>query len=154
TVVVFCRMSVLTPQLIAGGAVVLGAGLGGRTAVGMFSPRSSWLLPVVYRGIGADPPRVALTFDDGPLERSTDAILDILKTENVSATFFVVGTLAERRPALVRRIDAEGHLVGNHSHTHARLGLLSGAAYWGDQIRRADDAIHTACQRRPVYFRP
>ncbi|GIU96088.1 MAG: hypothetical protein KatS3mg012_2545 [Gaiellaceae bacterium] len=63
------------------------------------------------------PKAVALTFDDGP-SRHTRAVLDTLRRLNVPATFFVVGSLAERRPALVRRAHAYGMAVGNHSYSH------------------------------------
>ncbi|MBQ9097340.1 MAG: polysaccharide deacetylase [Clostridia bacterium] len=58
-----------------------------------------------------------LTFDDGPSE-NTGALLDILKTYNVKATFFVTGEAAERNPNLLIRIHNEGHSIGNHSNTH------------------------------------
>jgi peptidoglycan/xylan/chitin deacetylase (PgdA/CDA1 family) len=63
----------------------------------------------------------ALTFDDGPTA-ATGAVLDILAAERVPATFFVIGSNVERHPALVRRAQAEGHAVGLHGMTHAKLG--------------------------------
>ncbi len=59
-----------------------------------------------------------LTFDDGPTPSITSAILDILAQEGVKATFFVIGSNAERYPELVRRIYQEGHGIGNHSYSH------------------------------------
>ena len=64
---------------------------------------------------------VALTFDDGPNEPFTSQILDILKEQGVSATFFVVGKNVERFPAAVERIVREGHAVGNHTWDHRSL---------------------------------
>lgn len=64
---------------------------------------------------------VALTFDDGPYGETTEQILATLRDEGVQATFFVVGRHVEERPALVRRIMAEGHEVGNHTYSHPRL---------------------------------
>src|SRR5687768_16454166 len=58
-------------------------------------------------------PSVALTFDDRP-GPGTAAILDILKEHQVKATFFVIGSKAEKEPALIQRIQNEGHLLGNH----------------------------------------
>ncbi len=68
---------------------------------------------------------VALTFDDGPDERNTGAILDTLKELRVPAAFFVVGEQATRFPELVVRESDEGHLVGNHSFTHPHLEALT-----------------------------
>lgn len=63
---------------------------------------------------------VALTFDDGPNAR-TGEVLDALKEMNVKATFFIVGRQARRYPELLARIVREGHLLANHSASHARL---------------------------------
>jgi peptidoglycan/xylan/chitin deacetylase (PgdA/CDA1 family) len=71
---------------------------------------------------GADGKKVAyLTFDDGPSETVTPQILDILKSENVNATFFVIGKYAEKDDAskeLVKREVAEGNAIGIHSYSH------------------------------------
>ncbi len=57
----------------------------------------------------------------GRIPKWTPMVLDILKKYNIKATFFLVGSQAEQYPDLVRRIVAEGHLVGNHTYTHANL---------------------------------
>lgn len=59
-----------------------------------------------------------LTFDDGPSEKVTCEILDILKEYNVKATFFVVGNLAEKNPEVIKKIYQEGHAIGNHTYSH------------------------------------
>ena len=64
--------------------------------------------------------RCALTFDDGPTA-ATVAVLDILKAEQVPATFFVLGANVERHPETVRRARDEGHAVGIHGMSHAKL---------------------------------
>jgi peptidoglycan/xylan/chitin deacetylase (PgdA/CDA1 family) len=64
------------------------------------------------------PDAIALTFDDGPYPRHTVKILSILKRYHVPATFFVVGTWAQRYPALVRRAEALGMEIANHSWSH------------------------------------
>ena len=61
---------------------------------------------------------VVLTFDDGPLPPYTERILDILAAECVKANFFIVGRMARAHPALVRRIHAEGHVIGTHTENH------------------------------------
>ena len=66
--------------------------------------------------------RITLTFDDGPDPKWTPRIADVLHREGVPATFFVVGSQAARHPELVRRLVREGHEIGNHTFTHARLG--------------------------------
>ena len=75
---------------------------------------STW----VVRRTGTSEHRVALTFDDGPDPLWTPKILDILKQENVKATFFIVGENGQTNPDLVKRIVADGQEIGNHSFTH------------------------------------
>jgi peptidoglycan/xylan/chitin deacetylase (PgdA/CDA1 family) len=78
----------------------------------------------------AKPFRVALTFDAEHPDRpwcppgNIERILDSLARANVRATFFVQGRWAEAQPAAASRISEEGHLVGHHSHYHARMPLL------------------------------
>jgi peptidoglycan-N-acetylglucosamine deacetylase len=61
---------------------------------------------------------VVLTFDDGPLPPHTGRVLDILASECVKATFFMVGRMARAYPDMVKRIYAEGHTIGTHSQNH------------------------------------
>ena len=71
---------------------------------------------------GADGRKVAyLTFDDGPSEKITSRILDILKEENIKATFFVIGKSvdeSEKNQQIVKRMAREGHSIGNHTYSH------------------------------------
>jgi peptidoglycan/xylan/chitin deacetylase (PgdA/CDA1 family) len=75
------------------------------------------------------PRRVSLTFDDGPSPATTPQLLDHLDTCGVKATFFVIGRKAAEPDgrALIERIAAAGHQLGNHSHTHCDLTKLSAA---------------------------
>jgi peptidoglycan-N-acetylglucosamine deacetylase len=73
------------------------------------------------RRMGHKPDLVALTFDDGPDPDWTPRILDILKEEQVKATFFIIGQNGQADPGLARRIVHEGHDIGNHSFTHPAL---------------------------------
>ena len=69
---------------------------------------------------------VVLTFDDGPVPRYSNQILDILAAQCVKATFFLIGEMARAHPSTVRRIFAEGHTIGTHSEDHpVRFGKLS-----------------------------
>ncbi len=61
---------------------------------------------------------VVLTFDDGPLPKRTNVVLDELAHECVKATFFIIGRMATQSPELVRRVHAEGHTIGNHTQNH------------------------------------
>lgn len=67
-------------------------------------------------------PRIAITFDDGPNPVYTPQLLDGLKERGAKASFFVMGKQAETYPELVRRMQEEGHLIGNHTYSHIQLG--------------------------------
>ena len=64
---------------------------------------------------------IALTFDDGPRKGTTDRLLDGLKERGASATFFLVGEEIEGNEELVKRMQREGHQIGNHTWSHVRL---------------------------------
>lgn len=84
--------------------------------------------------------RVALTFDDGPRPPYTGQILDVLKKEGVTATFFVLGENARRYPELVRRIALEGHRVANHGMDHGIM-MFAGAREALSQVEQAERAF-------------
>jgi peptidoglycan-N-acetylglucosamine deacetylase len=96
---------------------------------------------------------VALTFDDGPNDPCTSAILDILKAENTKATFFLIGKNVENMPETARRIVKEGHAVGSHSYDHPRFDQIS-EEQMRDQLARAGKAIQSVTGVRPDLFRP
>jgi peptidoglycan/xylan/chitin deacetylase (PgdA/CDA1 family) len=87
------------------------------------------------------PRRVHFTFDDGPHPHHTSAILDVLNTHSISATFFVTGKNVEKYgKALVQRAMNEGHGIGNHGFSHKRLTELDEEDV-GREIMMAEDLI-------------
>ncbi|MGG4144310.1 polysaccharide deacetylase family protein [Paenibacillus algorifonticola] len=83
---------------------------------------------------------VALTFDDGPDNRYTPEILDILKKKGIKATFFVVGVQVKKDPEVLQRIVDEGHEIGNHTTHHKDLTKLTKEQIW-DEITTTDKLI-------------
>ena len=75
---------------------------------------------------------VALTFDDGPHPTQTDEILQVLDEYGVKATFFVLGTNAEKYPDVLRRVIAAGHEIGNHTYSHSLLSKKGTARFFDD----------------------
>ena len=84
---------------------------------------------------------VYLTFDDGPSDRVTPKILDVLAEENVKATFFIVGKLAERRKYLIERQFNEGHTVAVHSYSHVYKDIYSSTEKLLEDIDRCNALI-------------
>jgi len=108
--------------------------------------------PALVRG-PTEGRRIALTFDDGPAPPFTEQILDILRSRNVKATFFVCGQNIERHPELLRRIHAEGHLLGNHAYSH-KFPYFRSRAFFAEEIDRTQGLIENVIGQRPAIFRP
>lgn len=100
---------------------------------------------------GADK-TVSLTFDDGPGE-FTPQVLDILRDKGVPAVFFVVGLQVQEFPDHMRRIVAEGHQLGNHTHRHVNLRRMSPERQ-AAELDEATAAIEAVTGQKPCVFRP
>lgn len=95
-----------------------------------------------------------LTFDNGYEQGFTAGILDVLKEEEVPATFFVTGHYVSSEPELIKRMVAEGHIVGNHSQSHPDFTKLS-----KDEIKTELDLVEKAVaeltdQEEMIFLRP
>jgi peptidoglycan/xylan/chitin deacetylase (PgdA/CDA1 family) len=86
---------------------------------------------------------VVLTFDDGPAPATTPQVLDALAAQCAKATFFMQGDKLRQSPDLARRVVAEGHSAGMHSHTHPHLSQL-GPAQQMDDLRGNQAAYRAA----------
>lgn len=100
-----------------------------------------------------EPPKVAITFDDGPSAKYTGQLLDGLKERGVKATFFLIGENAKAHPELVKRIDEEGHLVGNHTYHHVQIKKLAEDAAV-EEVEKTDDVIYQITGKHTEYMRP
>ncbi|HEY8909368.1 MAG TPA: polysaccharide deacetylase family protein [Desulfosporosinus sp.] len=92
---------------------------------------------------------IALTFDDGPDPVDTPDVLDILKEQEVRATFFVLGQAAQSNPALLKRLVTEGHEIGNHSfkHDYQQLHLV-------EEMNQTDKEVFAATGTHTYFYRP
>ncbi|MFD6885610.1 polysaccharide deacetylase family protein [Streptomyces sp. NPDC059957] len=95
---------------------------------------------------------MTLTFDDGPDPRYTPGILDTLARHGVRAMFFVCGEMAVDNKDLLRRMVAEGHVIGNHTWTHPQLTKISRPAM-ASEIGRTSEVVHQAVGTAPLWFR-
>ena len=85
-----------------------------------------------------------LTFDAGYENGSTEKILDILKEQQVSAAFFLVGNYIEKNADLVRRMEAEGHIVGNHTMHHKDMSKITDEAAFTKELQDLDCLLYTS----------
>ena len=99
------------------------------------------------------PKTVYLTFDDGPSDRVTHKILDVLDEENVKATFFIIGQQAERRDYLIKREAESGHTVAVHSYTHNYSEIYSSPHSLIADIDRCNDVIESITGKRSDLYR-
>lgn len=116
------------------------------------TPLSS-VRPSIPQASTAQPRQVALTFDDGPHQTCTPALLDGLKQRGVKATFFLMGENIAGKESLVQRMQEEGHLIGNHSYRHIQM-TKEGAEQACAEIEQTETLIQNITGRRPEYLRP
>ncbi|MDQ0194239.1 polysaccharide deacetylase family protein [Paenibacillus wynnii] len=109
--------------------------------------------PETFKTGGPRIKSVALTFDDVPDPRFTPQLLDVLRKNQVRATFFVVGSRAKKHPDLVARIVREGHIIGNHSYNHPQFRKLRMKEFKA-QILRTENIIQNIVGYKPKLIRP
>lgn len=117
-----------------------------------FASRCASVVLGTVTHVMTDEPLLALTFDDGPDPTFTPRLLKLLKAHDARATFFMVGSTAQRYPDIVREVAEEGHAIGNHSWDHPSFPLISGRERRA-QIRACQRALHPYGARifRPPY---
>ena len=124
----------------------------GISAWGAVAPSSELFGPTLRHT--ASSRKIALTFDDGPNPVVTPHLLELFERNSVRASFFLIGKFARACPDLVREISARGHLIGNHSDTHANLIFQSRAGI-REELARCQDAIAAAVHKEPpLWMRP
>lgn len=127
-------------------------GYGTLLVLGMLFPKLNLYLKNINRVPGAGR-KVALTFDDGPDPVICPLLLDLLRELEVPATFFYVGQAMAAHPDLVRRADAEGHLLGNHSFQHSAGWACLRNHELQKEIGRANALYQELIGKKPRFFR-
>jgi peptidoglycan/xylan/chitin deacetylase (PgdA/CDA1 family) len=136
------------PAIVSSGA----AAAAGVAAWGAVAPSSELFGPTLRHT--ASSRKIALTFDDGPNPAVTPLLLDLFDRNSVRATFFLIGKFARACPELVKEISVRGHLIGNHSDTHANLFWQSRSGI-RDELAQCQEAIAVAVHAEPpVWMRP
>lgn len=96
-----------------------------------------------------------LTFDAGYENGYTPEILDVLKKEKVPAAFFLVGTYIQQNPELVKRMEKEGHIVGNHTMDHPDMSAIMDENSFRQQLKQVEDLYQDATGKKmKKFYRP
>ncbi|MGZ4031347.1 MAG: polysaccharide deacetylase family protein, partial [Tumebacillaceae bacterium] len=94
-----------------------------------------------------------LTFDNGYENGYTEKVLDVLKAKQVPATFFVTGQYIKDQPELLKRMVAEGHIIGNHSWSHPDVSQISNEKL-KDELDKVKQAVtEVTGQKEMKYLR-
>jgi len=96
---------------------------------------------------------IALTIDDGPDPEVTPQVLELLQRHNVKATFFCIGSKAERHPELCREIVRHGHAIENHTQHHRHNFSLLGPSCYAREIAAAQASLSRLTGTAPQFFR-
>ena len=99
------------------------------------------------------PKTMYLTFDDGPTAENTEVVLDILKSHNIKATFFLVGESVERYPEVAKRIAQEGHTIGIHCYNHDYKKLYKSVDSYVEDFEKAREVVKDATGVEVKLFR-
>lgn len=136
------------------------AGLGAATCVGVaagvYAYASMWPDSRLFGKAliaPAQPGELALTFDDGPNATWTPQLLELLASNEVRATFFLLGNHAQAEPELVRKIAAAGHVIGNHSWSHPNLARSS-PQFTREELSRTQNLLEQTTGSAVKFFRP
>jgi peptidoglycan-N-acetylglucosamine deacetylase len=97
--------------------------------------------------------KIYLTFDDGPIPEVTEWVLDILKQENIKATFFCIGDNIKKHPEIFKRIISENHTIGNHTFNHLN-GWKKTSTEYIENIQLCEEEILKHTNLKPKLFRP
>jgi peptidoglycan/xylan/chitin deacetylase (PgdA/CDA1 family) len=97
--------------------------------------------------------QIALTFDDGPHSVYTPRLLDGLRQRGVHATFFLLGENVEGKEDIVKQMQEDGHLIGNHGYSHVQMSKESVNTAC-EQIEKNNEQIEKITGVRPQYLRP
>ncbi len=120
---------------------------------GVINLKANFFIHTICRNPNAKQ-QISLTFDDGPHPEFTPRLLDILRRENIKATFFCIGHKMEEHPELIRQLHEEGHLIGNHTYSHSKYIDLNSINTFAEEITKTSKLIHQLIGHTPRFFRP
>ncbi len=120
---------------------------------GCYYVGSNFFIKIICRA-NTDKKEIAISFDDGPAENYTQQILNILNTENVKATFFCIGNRIAGNEAVLKQLQADGHIIGNHSYSHHFWFDMYAAKKMQSDLQQMDAEMERVTGLKPKLFRP
>lgn len=112
-----------------------------------------WFYPQYFWNGNRSEKVVYLTFDDGPVPKVTDFVLEELRRRKMKATFFMVGDNIVKNPSLAKEVLAQGHGIGNHTHNHLKGTAVRDDVYW-ENWKKCQDIIQDISGQDCKLFRP
>ncbi len=97
---------------------------------------------------------IALSFDDGPNKEHTPKVLSILEENHATATFFVIGKNIQGNESIIKKIDAAGHTIGNHTFSHSFFIDFKSKAGFMYELDATSDIVYNIIKKRMKFFRP
>ncbi len=104
--------------------------------------------------VKTDKKEIAITFDDGPDKNVTPVLLEVLNRHNAKAAFFCIGRKIEGNEAVLKKIDSEGHIIGNHSFSHSNFFDFFTAGKMKREFEQSDKLVFDATGKQMNFYRP
>jgi peptidoglycan/xylan/chitin deacetylase (PgdA/CDA1 family) len=123
------------------------------TTWGTFDIRLSYFANAICKKKSIQRKAIAITFDDGPHEKTSE-VLDVLSKFKAKGTFFCIGQQIEKHPEILKRIIAEGHVVGNHSYSHSNKNGFFSTQKIVSEIEQTNTMIFQFINNKPKLYRP
>lgn len=123
------------------------------TTWGAFDIRLNYFSTAICKSNSSHKKNIAITFDDGPHEK-TPEILDVLLKYNAKATFFCIGKQIEKHPEILKRIINEGHIIGNHSYSHSKWNGFFSTKKIVLEIEQTNTLVSQLVNKKMTLFRP
>lgn len=120
---------------------------------GCITVSSGFFIPIICKA-ETEKKEIAISFDDGPSKKYTKDILQVLKEENVKATFFCIGNRIAGNEEILKQVYAEGHIIGNHSFSHHAWFDMYSAKRMQKDLAQMDAELKRVTGLTPKLFRP
>jgi peptidoglycan/xylan/chitin deacetylase (PgdA/CDA1 family) len=120
---------------------------------GCYYIRSNFFIKVICSA-NTDQKEIAISFDDGPSSHYTTEILQLLKQDNIKATFFCIGNRITGNERIITKIKEEGHIIGNHSYSHHFWFDIFSSKKMLDDLKKMDQETERVIGILPKLFRP